>query len=130
MAASTLKLLLILSPLVVLLILGLLLAPFVSLYLQALLCNCHIPFLLLIAMRVRHSDVRTIVLNRIRSQKAGLDIPLHALEVHALAGGRLSDTVSAMIGARAAGQSLTWEAACTQDLAEQHASRWSQRSAT
>ena len=102
------------------------LAPLISLFIQAQLSNARIPMVQLIAMRLRHRDIRPIVYARIRLMKAGLDVPLSALEIHTLAGGHLGQTVRAVIEARAAGRELTWDAACRQDLAAQHSGReWS-----
>ena len=102
----------VLAALVVLLVIG----QFVNLYIQALLCNAHIPMIELIAMRFRKTDIRAVVLNRIRSERAGLGLSARDLETHLLAGGRLSNVVGAMIAARHMGIDLGWQEACARDL--------------
>jgi len=89
---------------------------FINLYIQALMSNAHVGLLDLVGMRLRKVDIRTIVLSRIRSERAGLSIPVRDLEVHTLAGGRLPQVVSAMIAAKEAGIDLSWVDACARDL--------------
>jgi uncharacterized protein YqfA (UPF0365 family) len=88
-----------------------------NLYVQAMLSGAPVALGELVGMRFRKVNARTIVLARIRAVKAGLDVTAAQLETRCLAGGRVEDTVSALIAAKAAGLELTWEAACAIDLA-------------
>ncbi len=106
-----------LAGLVALLVIG----QFLNLYIQATLSGAPIAMIQLIGMRLRKTDVRTVVLNRIRSEKAGLGLTVSHLETHALAGGRLTHIVSAMIAARERGIELSWQDACAQDLDDRNA---------
>jgi uncharacterized protein YqfA (UPF0365 family) len=101
----------------VLLVLMFMVGQFLSLYIQALLSGARVGLLDLVGMRLRKVDIRTIVLSRIRAVKAGLDIPTQNLETHYLAGGRVPNVVSAIIGARAAKIDLPWDTARAIDLA-------------
>ncbi len=68
-------------------------------------------------MRLRKVDPYIIVFSRIRAVKAGLDISTNQLENHFLAGGRVTNVVSALIAARAAKIELPWNVATAIDLA-------------
>jgi uncharacterized protein YqfA (UPF0365 family) len=90
---------------------------FINLYVQALLSNARVGIWEMVGMKLRKVDLRTVVINRIRAVKAGMDIPTNALETHYLAGGRLSNVVSAIIAARGARIDLPWLTAAAIDLA-------------
>lgn len=90
---------------------------FLSLYVQALTSNAKVGLLDMVGMKLRKVDIRTVVINRIRAVKAGLEISTNALETHYLAGGRVSNVVSAMIAARGARIELPWPTATAIDLA-------------
>jgi uncharacterized protein YqfA (UPF0365 family) len=90
---------------------------FVGMYIQALTSNASVGLLDMVGMKLRKVDLRTVVINRIRAVKAGMDIPTNALETHYLAGGRVSNVVSALIAARAAKIELPWNTATAIDLA-------------
>lgn len=90
---------------------------FINLYIQALLSNAHVGLLEIIGMRLRKVDVRTIIFSRIRTVKAGIDVPTNALETHYLAGGRVPNVISAMIAARGAKIDLPFQTAAAIDLA-------------
>ncbi len=90
---------------------------FINLYIQALLSNAHVGLLEIIGMRLRKVDVRTIIYSRIRTVKAGIDVPTNALETHYLAGGRVPNVISAMIAARGAKIDLPFQTAAAIDLA-------------
>jgi uncharacterized protein YqfA (UPF0365 family) len=94
-----------------------LLAGFFTLYIQALLSNCRISIVEIIGMRLRKTDVRTVVFSHIRATKAGLSIPVQSIETHYLAGGKVPNVVSALIAAKAAGIDLSWNDATLIDLA-------------
>jgi uncharacterized protein YqfA (UPF0365 family) len=71
----------------------------------------------MVGMKLRKVDIRTVVINRIRAVKSGMEIPTNALETHYLAGGRVSNVVSALIAARGARIELPWATATAIDLA-------------
>jgi len=90
---------------------------FLSLYIQALTSNASVGLLDMVGMKLRKVDIRSVVINRIRAVKSGMDIPTNALETHYLAGGRVSNVVSALIAARGARIELPWATATAIDLA-------------
>ncbi len=90
---------------------------FISLYIQALTSNARVGMWDMIGMKLRKVDIRTVVINRIRAVKAGMDIPTNLIETHYLAGGRVSNVISAMIAARGARIELPWNVATAIDLA-------------
>jgi len=90
---------------------------FVSLYIQALTSNAQISAAGLLGMAIRGANIGAIVINRIRAVKAGLNISTHVLEVHDLAGGRVTNVVTAMIAAKSARIELDWKTAADADLA-------------
>jgi uncharacterized protein YqfA (UPF0365 family) len=92
-------------------------ANFLMLWLQALTSGSHVSFWALIGMKIRKVYPRIIVLTRIQSVKAGLDISTDELETHYLSGGQPRNVVNAMIAAHRAGINLPWDTACAIDLA-------------
>ncbi|MCZ6836804.1 MAG: flotillin-like protein FloA [Planctomycetota bacterium] len=88
-----------------------------SLWVQALLSGARVNLVGLIMMRLRKVDPKTIVYNRIRAKKAGMDLTTDWLEAHYLAGGRVTNVVLAMIAAEKANIALTWDSATSIDLA-------------
>jgi uncharacterized protein YqfA (UPF0365 family) len=90
---------------------------FLSLYIQAMTSNAHVGMLDMVGMKLRKVDIRTVVINRIRAVKSGMDIPTNMIETHYLAGGRVSNVISAMIAARGAKIELPWNIATAIDLA-------------
>jgi uncharacterized protein YqfA (UPF0365 family) len=90
---------------------------FLNLYVQALLSGARVRMLDLIGMKLRKVDIRTVVINRIRAVKAGLEVSTNQLETHYLAGGRVTQVVSAMIAAQNARIDLPWNTAAGIDLA-------------
>ncbi len=90
---------------------------FFSLWFQALLSKARVSIADLIGMRFRKVDSRIIVLSRIRAVKAGLPITTAQLEEHYLAGGRVTNVVSALIAAQKARIDLDWNTATAIDLA-------------
>ncbi len=90
---------------------------FFNLYIQAYTSNAKVGMLDMVGMKLRKVDIRTVVINRIRAVKAGMDIPTNALETHYLAGGRVSNVVTALISARSAKIDLPWSTATAIDLA-------------
>lgn len=92
-------------------------AQFFSLWFQALLSKARVSIADLIGMRFRKVNANVIVLSRIRAVKAGLPITTAQLEEHYLAGGRVTNVVSALIAAQKARIELDWNTACSIDLA-------------
>jgi uncharacterized protein YqfA (UPF0365 family) len=90
---------------------------FINLYVQALLSGAKVSLMSLIGMKLRKVDPRTIVLSRIRSVKAGMDLSTNQLETHYLAGGRVPSVINALIAANRARISLPFDIACAIDLA-------------
>ncbi len=90
---------------------------FVNLWVRALASNAHVGLFEIFFMRLRNVDPRIIVFSRIRAVKAGLDISTNQLENHYLAGGRVSNVVSALIASKAARIDLPWNVATAIDLA-------------
>lgn len=90
---------------------------FVSLYIQALTSNARVAMFDMVGMRLRRVDLRTVVMNRIRAVKANMDISTNLIETHYLAGGRVSNVISALIAANAARITLPWSTATAIDLA-------------
>jgi uncharacterized protein YqfA (UPF0365 family) len=90
---------------------------FINLYIQAYTSNAKVGLFDMIGMKLRKVDIRAVVINRIRAVKAGMDIPTNLIETHYLAGGRVSNVISAMIAARGARIELPWNTATAIDLA-------------
>jgi uncharacterized protein YqfA (UPF0365 family) len=90
---------------------------YVNLWVQAWLSDAHVSFFSLIGMQLRKVDPKSIVLARIQSVKAGLDVSTNQLETHYLAGGRVRSVVNALIAAHRAKIELPWDTACAIDLA-------------
>ena len=88
-----------------------------GLWIQATTSNAKVSLMDMIGMRFRKVDLRTVVINRIRAVKSGMDIPTNAIETHYLAGGRVNHVISAMIAARGARIELPWNIATAIDLA-------------
>ncbi len=89
-----------------------------QLWFQALLSRAHVGLLSIIAMRFRKVNPQVIVINKIRLVKAGIDqIGTDELENHYLAGGNVSNVVSAIIAAANANIDLDWGIATAIDLA-------------
>lgn len=94
------------------------LGKFISLWFQAFVSGTPIPFFNIIGMSLRKIPPRVIVNARINSFKAGLkDITVSDLETHYLAGGHVTEVVTAMIAADKANIPLDWRRATAIDLA-------------
>jgi uncharacterized protein YqfA (UPF0365 family) len=90
---------------------------FLGLWFQALLSGARVSLIDIVAMKFRKVDVRSVVLSRIRSVKAGLNVSTNQLETHYLAGGRIINVVNSLIAAQKARIELDWDTACAIDLA-------------
>lgn len=94
------------------------LAKFLSLWFQAFVSGTPIPLFNIIGMSLRKIPPRVIVNARINSFKAGLkDISVSDLETHYLAGGHVTEVVTALIAADKANIPLDWRRATAIDLA-------------
>jgi uncharacterized protein YqfA (UPF0365 family) len=102
---------------IVLLFLFIFLVQFINLYIQAYTSNAKVGLWDMVGMKLRKVDIRNVVINRIRAVKAGMDIPTNLIETHYLAGGRVSNVISALIAARSAKIDLPWSTATAIDLA-------------
>ena len=92
-------------------------AQFFSLWLQAYMSRAGVSLAELIGMRLRKVDMRSMVLNKIRAVRAGLDISTVEMENHYLSGGRVPNVVTALIVANRAAINLNWKTATAIDLA-------------
>ncbi len=91
---------------------------FISLWFQAFVSGTPIPLFNIIGMSLRKIPPRLVVNARINSFKAGLkDITVSDLETHYLAGGHVTETVTALIAADKANIPLDWRRATAIDLA-------------
>ena len=94
------------------------LGKFISLWFQAFVSGTPIPLFNIIGMSLRKIPPRIIVNARINSFKAGLQgISVSDLETHYLAGGHVTELVTALIAADKANISLDWRRATAIDLA-------------
>ncbi len=89
-----------------------------QLWFQAFLSSAKVRLVDIIAMRFRKVNPSVIVINKIRLVKAGItDIGTDDLENHFLAGGNVSNVVSAVIAASNAKIELPWNVGTAIDLA-------------
>ncbi len=94
------------------------LGKFISLWFQAFVSGTPISILNIIGMSLRKIPPRLIVNARINAFKAGLkDISVSDLETHYLAGGHVTELVTALIAADKANIALDWRRATAIDLA-------------
>jgi uncharacterized protein YqfA (UPF0365 family) len=90
---------------------------FLNLWIQAFTSGAYVPLAELIGMRLRKVDPRGIVLSRIRALKGDVSVSISELETHYLAGGHVSEVVTAMIAAKRGDVNLPWSTASAIDLA-------------
>lgn len=103
---------------IVLIVVLSILGRFISLWFQAFVSGTPISLFNIIGMSLRKIPPRVIVNARINSFKAGLkDISVSDLETHYLAGGHVTEVVTAMIAADKANIPLDWRRATAIDLA-------------
>jgi uncharacterized protein YqfA (UPF0365 family) len=91
--------------------------PLFGLWLQALAAHANVGVFQMIGMRLRKVNPQVIVLARIQSVRAGLNVSTDELETHYLAGGRVMNVVRALIAANRANIELGWKLATAIDLA-------------
>jgi uncharacterized protein YqfA (UPF0365 family) len=94
------------------------LGKFISLWFQAFVSGTPIPLFNIVGMSLRKIPPRIIVNARINSFKAGLKgVTVSDLETHYLAGGHVTEVVTALIAADKANIPLDWRRATAIDLA-------------
>ena len=101
----------------VLLVIVILLANFLSIWVRALFSGAAVKFSELIALRLRNLPVGPVVDTRITAVKSGLPVTIDDLSTHHLAGGNIGMVVLALIAAQKAGIHLEFDRACAIDLA-------------
>src|SRR5512135_3342559 len=95
----------------------LVLANFLTIWIRALFSGARVTFTELIALRLRRVPVGLMVDTRITAVKAGLPVTIDDLSTHYLAGGNVELVVLALIAAQKAGIHLVFDRACAIDLA-------------
>ena len=90
---------------------------FVQLWIQSLLTGANISIWSMFGMKLRKVPYSMIVNQKIALVQAGVPINTEDLEAHFLAGGRVLQTVKAVIAAHKAGLDLSWKTAAAIDLA-------------
>lgn len=102
----------------VLVIVGLILFSYFSLWFRAFVSGAPVPIFSLVGMSLRKVAPRLIVDAKINLTKAGIkDVSVNDLETHFLAGGNLSTVVRAFVAADKANIKLSWRQATAIDLA-------------
>jgi len=76
---------------------------FIGLYVQAMLSGAPIGLFDLLAMKLRRVPLQLVVMARITSKKAGLDVPTEKWEAHYLARGKVEELLRAMVTAHQGG---------------------------
>lgn len=93
-------------------------AQYISLWFQAFVSGCPIAFSSIVGMSLRKIPYKLIVNCRITLFKAGIrDVMVSDLETHVMAGGNITNVVSAFIAAEKANIALNWKQATAIDLA-------------
>ena len=87
------------------------------LWMRAVLGGAPIPLLRLLGMRLRKANVANIVDAYIVARKSGITVSVDALEMHSLAGGTVPRVIAGMTAAAEAGIPLSYNNACSIDLA-------------
>jgi len=95
----------------------LLIISFLNVYIQAAVSNARVRFVDLIGMKLRKVPPKLMVESRIQLVKAGISLETNELEAHYLAGGNVSNVVTAMIAADKAQIELPFRQAAAIDLA-------------
>jgi uncharacterized protein YqfA (UPF0365 family) len=96
---------------------GVLLINFFSIWLRALFAGAKVSYTELIALKLRSVPVGLVVNVRITAIKSGLPLSIDELSTHFLAGGNIEMVVQALIAARKANIHLDFDSACAIDLA-------------
>jgi uncharacterized protein YqfA (UPF0365 family) len=89
----------------------------VSVWIAAAASGAYVNLTTLIGMRLRRIAPAEIIIPRISTIKAGLDVSVANLEAHYLAGGNVRNVVAALISANRANIELSFQRAAAIDLA-------------
>jgi uncharacterized protein YqfA (UPF0365 family) len=89
----------------------------IRLWIAAWSSGAYVGLVTLVGMRLRRVPPATVVTARISAAKAGLAIPIDALEAHFLAGGNVVRVVNALISADKANIEMPFKRAAAIDLA-------------
>jgi uncharacterized protein YqfA (UPF0365 family) len=90
---------------------------FLRLYVQAWLTGAHVKLIHMIRMKLCNVDYGLVVKQKIALVNAGVEIQTQQIEEHVLARGNIQRVSMAVIAAKKAGMSLSWQAAAAIDLA-------------
>ena len=102
---------------VAVLLFGLLVFHFGSIFLRALFSGAKVTFTELVALQLRRIPMNLMVNNRIAAVRSGVPVSIDDLSTHHLAGGDVPMVILALIAARKAGIRLDFDRACAIDLA-------------
>ncbi|MBT5927971.1 MAG: flotillin-like protein FloA [Verrucomicrobia bacterium] len=102
---------------VVVLVGGLLMINFFTIWLRALFSGARVSVTELVALRLRNVPVGLVVNVRITAIKSGIPLTIDDLSTHILAGGSIEMVVQSLIAARKANIRLEFDRACAIDLA-------------
>lgn len=102
---------------VVVLVGGLLMINFFTIWLRALFSGARVSITELVALRLRNVPVGLVVNVRITAIKSGIPLTIDDLSTHFLAGGSIEMVVQSLIAARKANIRLEYDRACAIDLA-------------
>lgn len=102
---------------IILILAVILLSRFIGIYIRAAISGAKVPFVSLVAMRLRKVNTKLIVDARIQAVKAGLQLTTNDLEAHYLAGGNVVNVVRALVAADKANIELPFQQAAAIDLA-------------
>jgi uncharacterized protein YqfA (UPF0365 family) len=99
------------------LVFGVIILNFISIYIRALFSGAKVTLTELIALRLRRIPLALVVDHRITAVRSGLPLTIDDLSTHFLAGGNVPMVVLALIAAKKAGIQLVFDRACAIDLA-------------
>lgn len=111
------NLIFIVAALIAIVVVGMIILNFFSLWFQALMSKADVSLVQLIGMRFRKVPAKAIVESKIMGIKAGLELGTEDLEAHYMAGGHVQRVVQALIAADKANIPLTFKRAAAIDLA-------------
>jgi uncharacterized protein YqfA (UPF0365 family) len=112
-----LSFILVIAALIAIVVVGIIILNFFSLWFQALMSKADVSLIQLIGMRFRKVPAKAIVESKIMGIKAGLVLGTEDLEAHYMAGGHVQRVVQALIAADKANIPLTFKRAAAIDLA-------------
>jgi uncharacterized protein YqfA (UPF0365 family) len=112
-----LSFILVIAALIAIVVVGIIILNFFSLWFQALMSKADVSLIQLIGMRFRKVPAKASVESKIMGIKAGLVLGTEDLEAHYMAGGHVQRVVQALIAADKANIPLTFKRAAAIDLA-------------